>query len=115
MVFDFIFYCVTTHTLYIEEDLHSVRKKLIVIWGISTCILRTTDAILEVIEKKELTATVLLDMSKAFNSLDHETLLSKLQDIDCHPHVSQTNGFAAIFSRAIKFLKFIMLFQTNFL
>jgi len=58
-----------------------VRKKLIVIWGISTCILQTTNAIREVIEKKELTATVLLDMSKAFDSLDHETLLSKLQDI----------------------------------
>ena len=50
-----------------------------------TSILQTTDAILEATEKKELTATVLLDMSKAFDSVGHETLLSKLQDIGLSP------------------------------
>ena len=50
-----------------------------------TSILQTTDAILEATEKKELTATVLLDMSKAFDSVGHETLLSKLQDIELSP------------------------------
>lgn len=46
-----------------------------------TSILQTTDTILEVIDKKQLTATALLYMSKAFDSVDHEILLSKLQDI----------------------------------
>ena len=50
-----------------------------------TSILQTTDAIFEATEKKELAATVLLDMSKAFNSVGHETLLSKLQDIGLSP------------------------------
>jgi len=44
-----------------------------------------TDAILKAIEKKELTATVLLDMSKVFDSVDRETLLSKLQDVGLSP------------------------------
>ena len=46
-----------------------------------TSILQTTDAILEAIDKKQLTATVLLDMSKAFDSVNHGILLFKLQDI----------------------------------
>ena len=50
-----------------------------------TSILQTTDAILEAIDKKQLTATVLLDMSKAFDSVNHEILLSKLQDIELSP------------------------------
>ena len=49
-----------------------------------TSILQTTDtilSILEAIEKKQLTATVLLDMGKALDSVNHEILLSKIQDI----------------------------------
>ena len=37
-----------------------------------TSILQTTDTTLKAIEKKQLTAPVLLDMSKAFESVDHE-------------------------------------------
>ena len=50
-----------------------------------TSILQTTDAILEATDKKQLTATVLLDMSKAFDSVNHGILLSKLQDIGLSP------------------------------
>ena len=46
---------------------------------------QTTDTILKAIEKKQLTATVLPDMSKALESVDHETLMSKLQDIGLLP------------------------------
>lgn len=50
-----------------------------------TSILQTTDAILEAIDKKQLTATVQLDMSKAFDSVAQGIPLSKLQDIGMSP------------------------------
>ena len=46
-----------------------------------TSLIETTDVILEGIDKQKVTAVVLLDMSKAFDSLDHRILLLKLQDI----------------------------------
>ena len=52
-----------------------------------TSLIETTDSILNAIDEKELTAVVSLDMSKAFDSIDHEILLLKLQDIRiiaCH-------------------------------
>ena len=42
---------------------------------------RTTEAILSSIDKNKLTAVVLLNMSKAFDSINHEIILNKLQDI----------------------------------
>lgn len=46
-----------------------------------TSVLQTTDAILSAIDEKKLTAIVLLDMSKAVDSISHEILISKLQDV----------------------------------
>ena len=45
--------------------------------------------ILTVIDKKQLSAIVLLDMSKAFDSINHELLLAKLQDVGASPTVIQ--------------------------
>jgi hypothetical protein len=46
-----------------------------------TSLIKTTDVILMAIDDKKLTAVVLLDMSKAFDSLDHDILISKLNDV----------------------------------
>ena len=46
-----------------------------------TSLIHTTDAILAAIDQKKTTAIVLLDMTKAFDSINHSILLDKLQDI----------------------------------
>ena len=45
-----------------------------------TSLVHTTDAVLEAIDKKKSTAFVLLDMSKAFDSIHHNILFDKLRD-----------------------------------
>ena len=44
-----------------------------------TSLIHTTEAILGGIDKRKVTAVVLLDMSKAFDSINHEILQQKLQ------------------------------------
>ena len=44
-------------------------------------ITETTDIILEAMDEQNVTAAVLLDTSKAFDSLNHDILSLKLQDI----------------------------------
>ena len=46
-----------------------------------TSLIYTTDKILGAIDQKKTTPMVLLDMSKAFGSMSHKTLVNKLQDI----------------------------------
>ena len=46
-----------------------------------TSLIHTTEAILGGIDEKKLTAVVLLDMSKVFDSIKHDILLQKLQDV----------------------------------
>lgn len=46
-----------------------------------TSLIFTTDKILGAIDQKKTTPMVLLDMSKAFGSMSHKTLVNKLQDI----------------------------------
>ena len=50
-----------------------------------TSVIQTTDMTLSTIDKKQLTAVVLLDMSKAFDSINHNMLLVKLQDVGASP------------------------------
>ena len=46
-----------------------------------TSFIHTTDAFLKGIDDKKLTTYVLLDMSKAFDSVDHQILLRKIQSV----------------------------------
>ena len=50
-----------------------------------TSLIETTDTFLHAIDKKEVTAVVLLDMSKAFDRLDHKILMLTLQDVGMSP------------------------------
>ena len=54
-----------------------------------TSVIETTDTILNAIDKKKLTTVVLLDMSKAFDSVNHVTLILKLQDVGTSRHTLQ--------------------------
>ena len=54
-----------------------------------TSVIETTDTILKAIDKKKLSAVVLLDMTKAFDSVNHETLILKLQDVGTSSHTLQ--------------------------
>ena len=46
-----------------------------------TSLIHSTDSILKAIDHKKVTAVILLDMSKAFDSINHNILLAKLQDV----------------------------------
>ena len=46
-----------------------------------TSLIHTTDAFLKGIDDKKLTACVLLGISKAFDSVDHQILLRKMQSV----------------------------------
>ena len=50
-------------------------------YSMETSVIQTTDEILSAIDKKKLTVVVLLDLRKAFDSIDHQILLAKLRDI----------------------------------
>ena len=46
-----------------------------------TSLINSTDSILKPIDQKKVTAVILLDMSKAFDSINHEILLAKLKHV----------------------------------
>ena len=49
--------------------------------------IQLTDSVLEAIDKKQITALVLLDLWKAFDSIDHATLLHKLSIVGTSPSI----------------------------
>ena len=46
-----------------------------------TSLIHSTDSILKAIDQKKVTAVILLDMSKAFDSINHNILLAKMEDV----------------------------------
>ena len=46
-----------------------------------TSLIHSTDSILKAIDQKNVTAVILLDISKAFDSINHNILLAKLEDV----------------------------------
>ena len=60
------------------QKLKAVTKKK---YLTETSLIETTDTIMKAIEKKMITAAVFLDISKAFDSVNHEMIILKLQDI----------------------------------
>ena len=62
-----------------------------------------TDSILEAMDKKQITALVLLDLSKAFDSIDHTRLLHKLSIVGASP--STVNWFKSYLSNRYQYVK----------
>ena len=62
-----------------------------------------TDSILEAMDKKQITALVLLDLSKAFDSIDHTRLLHKLSIVGASPWT--VNWFKSYLSNRYQYVK----------
>ena len=71
----------TTHELLAQNQ--SGNKKL---HSTETALLYVTDEMLKAMDERKITALVLLDMSKAFDSVCHEILLRKLQSLKVSSH-----------------------------
>ena len=105
----FVTYFTTKERLTTKQ---SANKKC---FSTETSLIHTTDAFLKGIDDKKLTACVLLDMSKAFDSVDYQILLRKIQSVGAS--TSALNGLTATFQIDIKLYEFIVpfliLFQLN--
>ena len=77
-----------------------------------TALIQTTNSILQNIDKKELTVAVLLDMSKAFDSIDHDILLiMKLRNVGLS--FSSIEWFKSYLSSRYQVMK-IQAFRANY-
>lgn len=65
-----------------QEKGYQARKVVTnMFFSTETSLINITDSILNAIDQKKVTALVLLDMSKAFDCVNHNILTSKLQDM----------------------------------
>ena len=62
-----------------------------------------TDSVLEAIDKKQITALVLLNLSNAFDSIDHATLLHKLSIVGASPSI--VNWFKSYLSSRYQYVR----------
>ena len=69
-------YLIRTNKLAVHQ---SGNRKL---HSTETALLYVTDQLLQAMDRKKVSIMVLLDMSKAFDSIQHDILLSKLQNLD---------------------------------
>ena len=76
-----------------------------------TSLIHTTDAFLKGIGDKKLTACVLLETSKAFNSVDHQILLRKIQSVG--PTTSALKLFNSYLTNRHQVVRILILFQLN--
>ena len=67
----------TTRQNYLNEHQNGNKRK----HSTDTLHIFMSDTILEAMDQKQVTALVLLDMSKAFDSIEHGILLRKLREV----------------------------------
>ena len=74
----------------VENDRLSVHQSSDKKWhSTETSLIYTTDRILTAIDQKKTSVVVLLDMSKAFDSVNHDILVKKLQDMSALGQISR--------------------------
>ena len=72
-------------------------------------IAQLVDQIYEAFEKNEYTLDVFIDLSKAFDAVDHSTLLRKLE-----LHIGITHGLRVIFRTPYNTFKLMKIAELNF-
>ena len=65
--------------------------------------IQPTDSVLEVMDNKQITALVLLDLAKAFDSIEHARLLHKLSIVGASP--STVNWFKSYLSNRYQYVR----------
>ena len=65
--------------------------------------IQLTDSVLEAMDKKQITAVILQDLSKAFDSIDHARLLRKLSNVGASP--STVNWFKSYLSSRYQYVR----------
>ena len=68
-------YLTTNHRLSVHQSGNKTWHST------ETSLIHSTDSILKAVDQKKVTAVILLDMSKDFDSINHDILLAKMKDV----------------------------------